>query len=666
MSARRLSVCPDCFVRYTEPFVGLTQGRGGGGSLVIRNKLGIAVIVEGVDDPDDSDGSDEGWGPTSRIRGGDIKVTGGDDGTSTAESAAERSELLPIPRDVSYPTTVPAGQAIECRLPSSRREARIGSFVAAAEVVVYVPGFETVRGVRVGSRGCQAYPLTPLGAGMGPEVAAADGGKGGSGRGVAERLLGVKAGAIKNGLALVVEVREEGVGADGGSSGSGNLGTTGARDAEAAAGGLVAELRSNVCLQNSSASDVEVDIGVTAATAAASSGLTKGGTSASWRIREGWTLGLSAASVVKVGPAVRLALPLSVLASWQLRLVGDATDTRVRPLRLSPALLDPAVPNALRLTSDMERNSLCLKVAKPGVGLTASAAASGSSAAATAAAVAAARGEPYALGPGESSPTPKSRSSVDNRSPVRRISSPKSSDNTEQKATHSRTGSVSGSRVSPPSSTRSGAVSSGAADWVLIVQPAYLITNALPCALEVEILQSVMGGAGGVRVVRGRSRGGSDASDANNNANNPDEQNLQDDWNENASNSDAGSVASWSTATTRQSASSRVTTTGASASTSKAAARNPALDLFFLPTAVGSENGERIGGDRGGVSRGSGSGGKGGTGDTAAVGKGDRGTAAGSEHHVVWIDSERPESDGTGGLESMWKGLVSSGQEAKV
>lgn len=38
----------------------------------------------------------------------------------------------------------------------------------------------------------------------------------------------------------------------------------------------------------------------------------------------------------------------------------------------------------------------------------------------------------------------------------------------------------------------------------------------------------------------------------------------------------------------------------------------------------------------------------------------------GGQQHALWLDSQRLEKDGTGGLESAWKGLVSSGQDAKV
>lgn len=649
-----------CHVRrYTEPLVNPTQGGGGGGSLVIRNTLGIAIAVEGVGN-NHGEGSDDEWGPTSRMRAG-VDMDGGaaedENGVADTAESVDSRRFRPIPRDVSYPTTVPAGQAIECRLPATPTGSRNGDggFAAAAELVVFVPGFYTVRGVRVGSRSTRAYPLTQLGAGAGP--AAADTASGGGGKGTTD-----KAAKVRRGLALVVEVREEG-GPGGGNSVDG--GGEGSTDPAIDGGVLVAELRSNVCLHNASASDVEVDMGATAVAAAAGNwGSTKGVNGRSWKVRDGWVPGGYAAPIVRLAPGGRLALPLSVLASWQLRLVGDATDTRVRPLRLSPALLDPAVPNALRLTGDMERNSICLKLGKSGVESAASPGPSGS----VTAAVGVPLGDSSTVDPGASSPR-GGKSPGSSRSPVRRRVSPDWSERAELHATMSKSGSsVLGSRASSPSTPVTGtSAPSGAADWVLTVQPSYLITNALPCTLEIEILQPIAVGvglgSGGPQHSRGaRSRGGSDASDAISHLN-LDDQLPKEEWTDNASNSDAGSVTSWSTSTTRQSASGSRASGTSSALPSKAAARNPALDLFFLPTAVGSDESGGPGG-RDGVAYG---GGGRGAGETGAGGRGDRATMpGGGQHHAVWLDSQRVEKEGTSGLESAWKGLVSSGQDAKV
>lgn len=574
--------------------------------------LGISVIVQGVGGKRGSGGE---WGA------GSTRASGGEDGDDEPVgrdhgAAAEAHERNPMPRDVSFPTKLPAGRAIECSLPAPKE---FGGGVADAELIVYVPGFQTIAGVRVGSKGSQAYALTQLGPGAGPASATK------SGRGVAERMMGVKGTSVRRGLALVVEVHEEGIGGAG-ASGAGDL---------MASGGLMAELRTNVCLQNASASDVEVDIGVEAAAAVAVSDPGKGVRSGI--MREGWTPGAGAAPVVKLAPGARLALPLSVLASWQLRLVGDATDTRSRPLRLSPALLDPAVPNALRLTGDMERNSLCLKVAKSGIA--AASVVSGSAAAAAAGA----RGEPYALGPA-SVLSPRGRKSLGG-SPVLHSPSAETSDGSEVGMASQSSGSR--SKLSPPPSPLPEVAHSGGADWVLVVQPSYLITNALPCTLELEVLQPVAGaGVGGAESYRARSAAEDDISDALK----PEEKEQPND-----NISDVSSVASSSTATTARQ-------NGKAAVASKATLRNPALDLFFLPTSVGPDDSGRLGGSMAGA-RGN-EGRK--SSDPGSGVRGDRSTVGRRDHHVLWLDSQKEESDATGGFKSVWKGLVGSGQEAKV
>lgn len=621
-----------------------TQAGGGGGSLIIRNTIGIAVVVEGASRRNDEGSGDE-WGPTRRSRAefgpGDTSTARDGIRIATQGSMNRSSVHRPIPRDVSQPTTVPAGQAIECRLPSVRRGSRDGDgggFGAAAELTVYVPGFYTVRRVRVGSRSTQAYPLIQL---------ATEGGPTGGGKTSAE-----KAARLRRGLALVVEVREEG-----GASG-GNGGSTGVDDEispHIGGGVLVAELRSNVCLHNASASEVEVDIGSTVVAASRENlETTKGSKGRNWQVRGGWASGADTAPAFKLAPGERLALPLSVLSSWQLRLVGDATDTRVRPLRLSPALLDPAVPNALRLTGDMERNSMCLKLAKSGVRSAAELV------------------ESHAFEAASPSPKRGGTPSSNRQSPGATVSSEWSE--AGEQATSKAGNSAVVSRAMPPSNpvAKVSTASSDAADWVLTVQPSYLITNTLPCTLEVEILQPIavginvgIGGSGTDNSRVARSRGGSDVSDSVGHLY-VDNSQPKDEWTDNASNSDAGSANSWSTSTTRQSSSgARPSGSSSGALPTKAAVRNPALDLFFLPTAVGSDESGGPGG-RDGSTHACGSGGRGSV-ETGAGGGGDRGKAVGwRQRHALWLESQKLDKDGTGSLESTWKGLVRSGQDAKV
>ncbi|CAN0363545.1 unnamed protein product, partial [Discosporangium mesarthrocarpum] len=115
--------------------------------------------------------------------------------------------------------------------------------------------------------------------------------------------------------------------------------------------GLVVELRSNVRLENSTPSEVELHI---------EEGRARGRGEQRGRV----TARRRRSKVVRLSPGKGLTLPLPMLKSTRLRLRGDATDTVARPIRLSPALLDPTIPDALRSTRDMERNSLCLRGAK--------------------------------------------------------------------------------------------------------------------------------------------------------------------------------------------------------------------------------------------------------------------------------------------------------------
>lgn len=581
-----------CADRYTEPSVGPLYDAGAGGSLVIHNSLGIGVVIQGADD----------------TVGPDRWCTSSDEGfeqVSNSSSGSEHEGAEQVLRNIALPTTVPPGQAVACSFMAAR--ASFNS-PANAKLVVYVPGFETVSGVNVGCRGSRAYPLIESGPGVGCAVAS-DSGSLSGGKGSAERATSIRTVFAKKGLALVVEVREE--------SSSGRQ--TKDLATSMVVGGLVAELRTNVRLHNASASDVEVDIGVASSSVAVNSQAARGARSS--RVRDGWVRGAGGAPIVKLAPSERLALPLSVLSSWQLRLVGDGTDTRHRPLRLSPALLDPAVPDALRLTGDMERNSLCLKMAKGGV----------------MAATAGTQGEPYVLGPAALSP--KGRKTY--RAPTfQRPPSPEMDESTASAAGSSRS-----TKVSPPSSPASRGLRSNAADWVLTVQPSYLINNALPCALEVEVLQPVEAGAGG-----GTSRNDSyrvrnfDSGDASETSSKVDD---RDAWND--SNSDTSSATSSTTTTTTG------TRHGGKRKVGKATVRNPALDLFFLPTSVGSEDNERLGGNASarGEAR---------TGPRGA----DRSSAGRGDLHSLWLDAQRDGPDSSGGFESAWRGTVDSGKEAKV
>lgn len=548
----------------------------------MHNSLGVSVVIQGQRDEFSSDGR---WFDRSDSMG----------------SVVENDGIGPTLHDISLPTTLPAGQAVACGLPAANASS---SGIPDVELVVYVPGYQTISSVKVGSRGSRAYPLVEKGHGVAP-AATSDNTAWSGGKGTA----GPRSSYGRRGLALVVDVREE----------TTPTGATGDSSASMVVGGLVMELRTNVCLQNASASDVEVDIGVATAAAATSSEATLG--MISGRIREGWMHGGGSVRVVRVSPGARLALPVSALSSWQLRIVGDATDTRYRPLRLSPALLDQAVPNALRLTGNMERNSLCLKVAKGGI----------------TAVVASAQGDSNGFGSAGSSP--RSRKSY-RGSPVQRPPSPETDDSTASTAGTSRS-----TKISPPPSPSSRAPRSTAADWVLTVQPSYLISNALPCALELELLQPVgTNDAGPPRVNEGQRSRGLDSYDRMDSS----KAEERDIWND--SNSDTSSAtSSTTTATTSTRHPGRKMSSG-----NKGAVRNPALDLFFLPSSVGREDSERFA-RKGGMS----------SENPLGVRGGDRSSAGRGDPHLLWLDAQR-EPDSTGGFESAWKGVIGSGQEAKV
>lgn len=661
--------------------IGATQSAGGGGTLLIRNALGVDVVIQGLLRPREEGSEENGWSSSGRdgiADDGDERDA--DPGVGTVgETRLESTAAFVGGHDFSRLTKVAAGQSIECLLPA-RTEWGDG---VAAELVVFVPGFEALSCVRIGGRGTCAYPLFQLA----PQITGGRASK--SSRGVAERVLGARAATRGKGLALVVDVLEKNASASTG--GSSSRTHDDGEDASTAGSGLIAELRTNVCLQNSSASDVEVDMAEAAAAAAvvATARATKGVTMGSSREDRAASGADGSETIVVLGPGARVALPLSVLASWRLRIAGDATNAWSRPLRLSPALLDPAVPNALRLTGDMERNSVCLRLTRHNGGSFSGGMSTGSAAATTPAAPAsAARGEPFRFGSGSilvpeggfggDVESVRDGSDAQPQSPHRRAAStpPRSvHDAAETTGAESKSGGGGRSKKSPLSSPLPRTPASGA-DWMLIVQPSYLFTNALPCAIEVEVFQpplaaaaaappAVSAGGGGERSNRGRPGG---AADDASNAFEADEIEASLRWKDgdNSSDSDVESVAS-SVAASQGTGARRM------AAPTKAAARNPALDLFFLPTSVGAEDAGRLdgvaGGGRGGRSRNGNRGAGGGTGGRgigADGNGGDRTPDVGHKHRAPWLDSYRDDYDVIHGLQSVWIGLVGSGQEAKV
>ncbi|CAM9838088.1 unnamed protein product, partial [Scytosiphon promiscuus] len=173
--------------RYTEPLVA-AQSAGSGGTLLFRNTLGVEVVVQSLEDANwgargggvddgglgDNDTGD-GWSSISGSGGGDEAseelsdvfygdIIGGAAGAAAgsipASAAAAATERSSYRREVSRPTAVAAGQAIECRLPArSEWRSNGGGGIGSAEFLVHVPGFQTVTGIRIGGRGARAYPL---------------------------------------------------------------------------------------------------------------------------------------------------------------------------------------------------------------------------------------------------------------------------------------------------------------------------------------------------------------------------------------------------------------------------------------------------------------------------------------------------------------------------
>lgn len=625
-----------------EPMANQTQGEGGGGTLVVRNNLGVSVVVQGLHDERERDDKSK-WG----FFGGGHEGAEFTRATQSSNYGSRSSDETPgnMAADSGYfsrPKMLPVGQTVECQLPA-RREWGNG---VAVELIVFVPGFQAVAGIRIGSRGTYSYPLI--------------------------ESVQTSKGAAVSGFALVVDVHEKKSTSAGSSD---DRMSYPARDSTTAGGWLVAELRTNVRVQNSSASEIEVDMmeAAAAAAAAATPGSVKSVSSGS-------------GAFVRLAAGAQLALPLPVLASSKLRIIGDATNTQSRPLKLSPALLDPNVPNALRLTSNMERNSVCLRLAKsniwaPGGAMTAVPMPPKSPTNAFAA-----------------SKTARGKSSKTNSKPAsslkedgnRRKSLGVRFQAQQQAADSSRAsiysqdgqniaetaglgskGDVLRSKPSLPMIPPSGVLPSPTADWVLIVQASYLITNALPCAMEVEVFQpslavtASLATSGGNRVRNASSSSSSLPADL-------EETDAPEQWRENNSDSDAESVTS-SVISRKGGGRSRI------ADHIKAAVRNPALDLFFLPTPSSLEfedtgsSGVSAGGGRTGMlgssgrRRGRGGGDKGGVGENIAEGsRGSPTTDARSTQRASWMDSGHEGQDVTHGLESIWKGMIGSGREAKV
>ncbi|CAM9838191.1 unnamed protein product [Scytosiphon promiscuus] len=229
--------------------------------------------------------------------------------------------------------------------------------------------------------------------------------------------------------------------------------------------------------------------------------------------------------------------------------------------------------------------------------------------------------------------------------------------------------------------------------------------------MEVEVFQPPLTGVavGAERTERSRSWAGS--------GHDTDEPGDADDfggsWRDGDSNlssddSDAASAASTATSRHTQQSESKARAVASAAADrgvarAKAAVRNPALDLFFLPTSSSTEAGADGGGGRGGGrarsgsrsdvgvgvvgrARSSSSAGGGGGGDVGAGGAGDVGAAGGgvdrgqgarasggagrNQRGWPWPnpgDQEQVgESSSVHGWKRVWKGLIGSGQEAKL
>ena len=179
--------------------IGATQSAGGGGTLIIRNALGVDVAIQSLLRARDRD---EEKGSSSSGRDGfadDEDERDNDSGVGSIGETRPEGTAAFVGGDVSRSMKVAAGQSIECLLPA-RTEWGDG---VAAELVVFVPGFKTLSCVRIGSRGTCAYPLTQLA----PQATGGRTSK--SSRGVAERVLGARAAPRGKGLALVVDVLEK-------------------------------------------------------------------------------------------------------------------------------------------------------------------------------------------------------------------------------------------------------------------------------------------------------------------------------------------------------------------------------------------------------------------------------------------------------------------------
>jgi hypothetical protein len=68
-----------------------------------------------------------------------------------------------------------------------------------------------------------------------------------------------------------------------------------------------------------------------------------------------------AASLQTLAPSARAALPLPLLVRRSLRVRADGTHAWDAPIKLTPALLNPTTPSALRRTQALEANSLHLR-----------------------------------------------------------------------------------------------------------------------------------------------------------------------------------------------------------------------------------------------------------------------------------------------------------------
>lgn len=590
--------------RYTEPPVGPTIRPGASGTLLIRNNLGVDTVIRGLDVVEGCTWEDE-----------DRIVRDDDDDREDIDMAYDR--------DLFSEKVVNAGEAVEFRFSSS-----MGWH---DEIAVHVPGFEVIQDVELRSRGAFAYPLIENTAYYRLKTGAAAGGR--------------PAANIGKGLALVVDVREQTAAGVSGIAANGRGVLNDLASSTAFVGrGLVAELRTNVSLHNTSASGLDVDMGQGVAAQAAveaGEGVELSENPRHGRARKEWPPGKWVDRVVCVAPDGRLALPPSVLASWRLRIVGDATEAGIHPLPLTPAMLDPTVPNTLRITGDMERNSVCLRPAKSSVKgvagkkVTTDIANAGKSAAIGAlkrnfvsaggvnsrvasTAIATVNASATAASSAFSEAALSSAASYGSLSPMVGNSGNRRYRRGDVSSPDSPQSSV-GSMFSRDQEESTEMAAPRIADWVLVVHPPLIFTNALPCAMEVELLQR-----------------------------------------EDVFVNEADSVDSLTG--TRQSRGSRGSGGGASErphTPRKPAPRNPAMDLFFLPRAdsIRYTNGSdrdvgvnvRASVEHGGA-------------DGA-----DAGERSSSPRSGLPVRGRRSDGGGPiGNFKSVWKRLVGSGQDAKV